>query len=282
MKNNKWIFLIIFTLLIAVLGILLWNSKQKEEVNNTIEDKIEENFIKLYNENSSATLNDDYIILCNGLEIEKKTGIQYEDYMKITDENKTKYEIKYYNYEKEKAIGETIGIFGRENIYDGYSYVENVSRIAISKEYNAIPRTAIKIEELPDKLQEFSDYTNTSIEKIDLDGDGNPEYVVCVNQYTKAEDYDQANNETYSEIMLFDKEFNKIATLASWKNEGVQELSKEMCLQLDNVIYLDIENDNNMEILVELPAYDSTLLSIFKYSNNKLEGEVDYKVNVEP
>ena len=55
-----------------------------------------------------------------------------------------------------------------------------------------------------------------------------------------------------------------------------------MCLQLENVIYLDIDNDNNMEILIELPAYDASILSILKYSDGDIQGNVDYKVNLEP
>jgi hypothetical protein len=37
-----------------------------------------------------------------------------------------------------------------------------------------------------------------------------------------------------------------------------------------------------MEILLNLPAYDSSILSIYKYSNNKIEGTTDYEVSVEP
>ena len=248
-----------------------------------VQDKIADGFTKLYNENEKQTSNLSYIVLYDGLEIKKKIGIQYLDYMKNTNENKEKYEITYSNYEKGKFLGQTKGIFGEEDVYDGYSYVENVKKIAISEKFDAMPRNAVEIKELPEELQELSDYSSVEIEKIDLDDNGSLEYIVCVNQYTSSEDYDNVNeNETYSEIILFDSEFHKKATLASWENKGVQELSKEMCLQLENVIYLDIDNDNNMEILIELPAYDASILSILKYSDGDIQGNVDYKVNLEP
>ena len=203
--------------------------------------------------------------------------------MKNTVENKNKYEIVYYNYEKGQELAETRGVFGENDVYAGYSYVENVKKIAISKKYDAMPRKASKVEELPEKLNELADYTIINMEQIDLDGDEKLEYIVCVNKYTNQGGYeDISENEAYSEIILFDYEFNKIATLASWNNKAFQEFSKEMCLQLEDVIYIDIDNDNNMEILISLPSYDASILSILKYSNGKVEGEINYKVNLEP
>lgn len=261
MNKKVFIFLIIIIIAVVIARIILLRN------NNDINKK-------------QQILNPSYIVLYEGLEIKKETGIQNLDYMKNTNENKEKYEITYSNYEKGEFLGETKGVFGEENIYDGYSYVENVKKIAISEKINAMPRNAIEIKSLPKELKELSDYSSVEIESIDLDNDGN---IVCVNQYMSPEDYDNVNeNETYSEIILFDSKFCKRATLASWENKGVQELSKETCLQLEDVIYLDIDNDNNMEILINLPQYDSSLLSIIKYSDDKITGETDFKVNMEP
>lgn len=250
-----------------------------------VQDEIETYFTKLYNENENKdnNSNENYIVLYNGWEIENKIGAQYENYMRITDNNKNKYDITYYNYEKDKSNGAKKGKFGKTNIYDGYSYVENVNKIAISKQYNAIPRTSKKLKELPKQLEDMLDYSEVNIEQVDLEGDGKLEYIASAQKFTKAGDYEGVtSNEAYSEIILFDSKFNKIATLASWENNNIEEDSKEQYLQLEDVIYVDIDNDNNMEILLNLPSYDSSVLSIYKYNNNKIDGEIDYKVNIEP
>jgi hypothetical protein len=296
MKNNKKISLVTYIITLIIMAILVGglifynikNSKQTKGTNTTNTANTEittsnTNTINTTNATENNIADENYIILYNGYEIENKIGTQYENYMKITNNNKEKYNITYYNYEKGQSYGETKGEFGNTNIYDGYSYVENVKKIAISKEYNAIPRTSTILTELPTELEDMLDYSKVDIESVDLDGDGKLEYVASAQKYTKPGDYEGVTSkEAYSEIILFDSNFNKIATLASWDNKDINEDSKEQYLQLEDVIYVDIDNDNNMEILLNLPTYDSSILSIYKYSNNKIEGETDYKVSLEP
>ena len=37
-----------------------------------------------------------------------------------------------------------------------------------------------------------------------------------------------------------------------------------------------------MEIIIEVPTYDGTKISVLKYSNNKVEGETNLKASVLP
>ena len=53
--------------------------------------------------------------------------------MEINDNSKRKYNTTYYNYENGKFQGTTIGNFGEEIIYDNYSIVNNVKRIAMTQ-----------------------------------------------------------------------------------------------------------------------------------------------------
>lgn len=280
-ENILYVLCIMLSIIVIILGILVIRSNYKMEENINKDNSYEEDaYVEKENQVSEQSQK---ILLFDGIEIERKTGIQELSYMKNTSENKKKYEIEYINYEKGNEIGEEKGIFGETDVYDGYSYVENVRKVAISEKYDAMPRTAVKLDDLPEELIDLADSSDYEIEKIDLDNDGKQEYIVCINQYINSEDYeDVSENETDSEIMLLDSEFKKVATLATWENKGVEELSKEMCLQLDDVVYVDIDNDGVMEILIELPAYDSSILSVIKYSGNEVQGSTGYKVNIEP
>ena len=85
--------------------------------------------------------------------------------------------------------------------------------------------------------------------------------------------------------MLFDYNYKKIADLVTLENgfwANIKEEARKIFLHLDNVEYIDIDNDGNMEIIIEVPTYDGTKISILKYSNNKVEGETNLKASVLP
>lgn len=111
----------------------------------------------------------DYFILYKGIEIDKKVGVQFLDYMEITAANAEKYHTTYYNYENGIYVGKTAGIFGKEQAYENTSWVENVDSIAISKKYDAMPRPYKMLKDLPEELMELADATNVDIMAIDLE-----------------------------------------------------------------------------------------------------------------
>lgn len=135
------------------------NNDEANKKKYKVQDKIADFFTKLYNENEKQTSNPSYIILYDGLEIKKKTGIQYLDYMKNTNENKEKYETTYSNYEKGKFLGQTKGIFGEEDVYDGYSYVE--------AEFNDAISYKVTITGLEEKEEDYS-YRAIISQKTDI------------------------------------------------------------------------------------------------------------------
>lgn len=227
---------------------------------------------------------DDYFILYDGCEIKIETGVQDLSDAKISSETNKKYNTTYYNYENGKYVGETKGTFGEET-YEGISHIDNVKRIAISEKYNAIPRTYTTINELPGQLIDMADYSSVNIQSIDLDNDGKVEYIVCYRvDYAKGE-IGEGEPQASSGIMLFDSDYKKIADLISLENgfwANIKEEDKKIFLSLDDIEYIDIDNDGIMEIIIKVPTYEGAKISIIKYKNGEIEGETNFKASVIP
>lgn len=253
------------------------NETNMQEKNNTENSTI-------INEGNNQEKNTNYFILYDGYKMENKIGIQDLSDMEVNEENNKIYNTTYYNYEKGKYLGEKRGDFG-EQTYEGVSVVSNIKRIAISEKYNAIPREYKVIEELPNELIDMADYTKVTINSIDLDGDNLEEYLLCycIN-YAKGEIGD-GEAIASSGIMLLDNNYKKIANLVELKNGfwgNIEEEDKKIFLSLDDVEYIDIDNDNIMEIIIKIPTYEGTKLSILKYKNNKIDGETNFQASVMP
>ncbi len=266
------LFIILFFLIIIV---IMGTTIYKLNKNRSIEED---------NSTEIQTQIDNSIILYNGYEIEPKVGVQDPTDMKNSDEAKRMYNVTYYNYENGKYEGTTKGEFGEET-YEGYSLVDNVKKIAMTKEYNAIPRSYTRIKELPKELIDMADCTSVDIDSIDLDNDGKEEKVVCYTvSYSKGQIGDGEPQAT-SGMMLFDSNYRKIADLATLENgfwAGFKEEDRKMFFSLDETEYIDIDNDNIMEIIINVPVYEGIRISILKYSNGIIEGETGLKASVMP
>lgn len=237
---------------------------------------------KLYDKNIDASKVGDYFIIYNGAEIEKKTGVQHIYDMEITPEANIKYNTTYYNYENGKYHGTLEGIFGEET-YEGRSMVMTTRRIAISERYNAIPREYETITQIPTELIDISDYTTVDCQVIDLDGDGKKEYFVSYTIDYNANETADGKPVAKSGIMLFDNNYKKVANLVTLENGfwGNREEDKTF-FELEDVEYIDIDNDGIMEAIIRIPRYEGSTISIIKYNNGKFEGEKDIKATLEP
>ena len=220
------------------------------------------------------------MILYNGLRLNPVVGAQWLDNMEYTSENKALYETKYYNYDKRVYYGVSQGEF--LEVYENWGIVGNIEKIAMTKDYNAIPRMAESYNGLPQKLMDMADCTTVDIEGIDLDNDGKKEYVVC---YTWNYSEGEIEGAPYasSGIMLFDSEFNKIANMVHlsdgfWGNIRTEDF--KVFLGLDRVEYIDIDNDGIMEIIIDVPTYEGTKVSIVKYCNGIYAGASDLEAYV--
>lgn len=279
MKENKisigaTIIVLIVVALLSIGGTYMFMKSDKESSTN--------NGIQNTSKTEDKVDSEEYFVLYEGKEIENKTGVQSLYDMKINDETNKKYNTTYYNYENGKYDGEKAGKFGEETT-EGSSCVENVSKIAISKKINALPRTYSTIRELPKELEDMADYSSIEINKIDLDGDGTDEYIVCYTINYKKGDIGDGEPQASSGIILFDNNYRKIADLANLQNGfygGIKEESSKVFLSLNDIEYIDLDNDGIMEILIKIPEYEGSKLSILKYNKGKIEGNINLEVNV--
>ena len=46
--------------------------------------------------------------------------------------------------------------------------------------------------------------------------------------------------------------------------------------------YVDIDNDGIMEILIRILEWEGGRVSIYKYKNDKVEGENNYEIDIHP
>lgn len=264
MKDNKGKFnisiLIIIVLLLIIAGLVFYIvTNNNEEISNISNDVKEIS---------------DYFILYKGYEIKKETGVQFLTEMEITEKAEEKYNITYYNYENGGYFGKING--NVEPVYDEYFIVDKVKKIAISEEYDAIPR---KFEDVDDFPNEFFDdgYTDIYAQSIDLDRDGKNEYIV---NYILDED-----GKASSKIVLYDYNFEKIAELVNLENgfwANIIQENYKVFVTLDDIEYIDIDNDGIMEIIVDIPVYEGYEISILKYNNGTIEGTTDIEATVLP
>ena len=229
--------------------------------------------------------NTDYILLYNGFEIEKKPGAQDPDYMELTDKNKVKYNIDYYNYSNNEFSGVSRGEFGKEIAYENYSFVDNVEEIATSKKFNLIPREITKIEDIPEKIKSKDNEIKTTLAKIDLDGDNKFEYIAVTTKkfdVNLSEEFIQPGvMEYFSSVILYNENFEKIDTLITINDDYAD--SYEYFIDIDKIKFLDIDNDGIVEILVEFPIWEGPAgVSIYKYNKGKLEGDIEYTASITP
>lgn len=245
----------------------LENQKIENIISNAgVDNSQKENNVEGINEFS-------YFILYNGQEMEIKMGRQALNHMELNDGNKTKYNIKYTSYsngKKQTKEGKFV-----EETYEGYAIVENVDKIAISTDYNAIPRKVKSVKTLPEELKLKIDYTKMSLEEIDLDGDGKNEYLMAYEVEDKKEKIAK------SSILLFDSNYQKVATLMDLE-DGITATNESVFLSLSDIVYVDIDNDGILEIIVDEPTYEGDVISIYKYADGRLDGEINIEATLKP
>lgn len=278
---------------------LIYTARGEYEQNNILNNTVEEepdtiaNIIDTVVTNATATnntinssdissrkvLNEDLIVLYDGLILNtsamEEIIPQYIDYSK---DDKDKYVITYYSYENYSFIESKLGILSSQ-IFDGLVKIENVGKVAISENYNAIPRDVKVVNSIPTLVLEnnpkISDYDTTKTLIVDLDGNGTDEYIVVL-----------ANKEAgYSKIMLVDSKGIKVADLAyieksKWESVAT---SDGYYLSINEIEIIDIDNDGIMEILIEIPKYEGiSNVSLLKYKNGELSGTTDIECSLLP
>ena len=260
-------------------------TKEPEPVTTNMmnEDSINPNNKVVENKVENAS-SKEKVFLYKGYEFETKVGVQDLSEMEITTEAKAKYETTYYNYEKGKYEGESKGEF-KEDFFEGYAAVSNVKTIAMTEEYNAIPRKYSRTTSLPEELIDMADCSSVTIDSIDLDGDEKEEKIVCYTVNYSEGQIGDGEPEASSGIMLLDSNYKKITDLAALDDgfwAGIKEEGNKIFMSLEDVEYIDLDNDGKMEIIIQVPTYEGVRISIYKYSSGNVEGETNLKASVLP
>ena len=234
--------------------------------------------VEMADANSRKVMNENLIVLYNGLILDTTQMDQVElKYIDNSSYDKDKYVITYYNYENFAYVNATLGRLSMP-IFDNLVGIQNVSKIAISESYDAIPNNIKIINTLPsvvlDNNSKLTEFDSIKTILADLDMNGTDEYVTIL-----------ANKNTgYSKISLYDSKGKLVGDLAYIeKNKWNQATNAEYYLSLENVNILDVDNDGTMEILVEIPKYEGEpSVSILKYKNSELMGKTNIECSLLP
>lgn len=219
--------------------------------------------------------NSENIIIYDIFQMQPKTGLQVLDYMDLTDENNNKFNTTYYNYANGEYQGISVGEFGCETAYEDMSFVKNVSQIAMTKKFNAIPRKCEMLKKIPAEIINDTNYSELEVMKIDLDGDQKYEYIVCGHN-----DSNETELESISKVMLYDNNYKKIADIVELKDDFVD--GEEVVLTFANIACVDLDNDNIMEIIIDVPIWEGKEVDIIKYNKGKIDGEINYQASIRP
>lgn len=223
-------------------------------------------------------MNEKLIVLYNGLvlDVSKMDEIALQ-YISAHSDDKDKYVITYSNYENYSFKESKLGTLS-EPVYDGLLQIENVGKVAISEDYNAIPRNIKVVNTIPAIILEsnpkVAEYDAVKTLIVDLDGNGENEYILVL-----------ANKTTgFSKISLMDSKGVKVADLASIeKSKWDKATNAEYYLSINNIEIIDVDNDAIMEILVEIPHYEGEpSVSILKYKNGELQGKTGIECSLIP
>lgn len=256
--------------------------KESENEVDTIANIIDSAIIEATNQTANTTvtdgsdkklMNESLVVLYNGLILDTskmdEVTLQYVD---ATVDESDKYVITYYSYENYSKKDSSLGILSSQ-VYDGLAKIDNVGKIAISEDYEAIPRSVKVVNTVPtivsDNNPKIADYDSVKTLIADLDGNGTEEYILIM-----------ANKTTgYSKITAIDSKGAKIADLASIeKSKWKKDSGTEYYLSISNIEIIDVDNDGIMEIVLEIPhATGNPTISLLKYNNGVLQG----KTNIE-
>ncbi len=247
-------------------------TKGKDTVANIIDSAISDTSsgsAVTSDDSAKKLMNESLVVLYNGLILDTskmdEVTLQYIDSKK--DES-DKYVITYYSYENYSFKESKLGIFSSQ-LFDGLVKIDSVGKIAISEDYDAIPRDVKVVNTIPSIVSEnnpkVSDYDSIKTLIVDLDGNGADEYILVL-----------ANKKTgYSKITLIDSKGVKVSDLASIeKSKWKKDTNAEYYLSISNIETIDVDNDGIMEIVLEIPhATGDPTISLLKYNNGVITGK---------
>ncbi len=234
------------------------------------------NTVGVASDSEKKLMNESLVVLYDGLILDtSKMDEVTLQYLDSTAAESDKYVITYYSYENYSKKDSSLGMLSSQ-VYDGLAKIDGVGKIAISEDYEAIPRSIKVVNTVPtvvsDNNSEIKDFDTIKTLIADLDGNGTDEYILIL-----------ANRTTgFSKIMAIDSQGKKIADLASIeKSKWKKDSNTEYYLSISNVEIVDVDNDGIMEIVLEIPhATGNPTISLLKYKNGVMQGKTDIKCSL--
>ncbi len=234
------------------------------------------NTVGVASDSEKKLMNESLVVLYNGLILDTskmdEVTLQYIDSTAVESD---KYVITYYSYENYSKKDSSLGMLSSQ-VYDGLAKIDGVGKIAISEDYEAIPRSIKVVNTVPtvvsDNNAEIKDFDTIKTLIADLDGNGTDEYILILTNRTTG----------FSKIMAIDSQGKKIADLASIeKSKWKKDTNAEYYLSISNVEIIDVDNDGIMEIVLEIPhATGNPTISLLKYNNGVMQGKTDIKCSL--
>lgn len=230
----------------------------------------------------------EYVVLLNGVTINKNDqDINIEKANNdVVQKLKAKYEVYYYAFRQ----GEFLGQFKGKIQPRGLDYYWEVAfdeefpepTIFISDKINVYPRPITYNNLLKNNIQHYTTVVN-SIEKqfnvktiprevieVDLDNCGDNEYIVCT---CSADDYPfyvcLANSK--GDIVSYIVAMKNNASVQSYIKNNKELLDLNFSIK-KSILVIDIDNDGIIEIVTELPTYESFAFSVSKYNKGEFHG----------
>ena len=125
------------------------NVVETDTTNTTNTSSTNSTTVSTSDADSRKVLNEEIIVLYDGLVLDvsemKVVDLQYIDNSNVDKEN---YIITYYNYENFEFKSSTLGTLSSQ-VLDGLIKVDNVAKVAISENYDAIPQDIQVINSIP-------------------------------------------------------------------------------------------------------------------------------------
>lgn len=231
------------------------------------------------------------VALYNGISLDEKdrhTNI-FEGENNIREQILTKYETGYHLYSNQALIQESFGKVEQR----GLDYAWQVGfpdkieyEIALSQSYDPYPRPITfmtsnypkEFEDSGEVIQKINNQFDVDVKvqelsQADLDGDGHEEFLAFVVDA----------NKSFFAKCLVDSDFEIVSYFTVFQEDHQNfDLLVQIFSLLSAGEIIDINDDNVLEIVVQLPIYEGFSFEVLTYSNGHFSGDPIIKTTLQP
>lgn len=213
----------------------------------------------------------------------------FEGESDLKEQMLTKYETEYYLYSNQQPIQESVGEIEQRGL-DYYWQVDFPDEIeyelALSQSYDPYPNDIKDItSQLPIEFDDDGQVIQTinnqfdvdvkvrELNRVDLDGDGNEEFLAFV--------VDEDNN-LFAKCLV-NSDYNIISYFTVFQEECqfFDQLVQDFNLSNSGEV-IDVNNDGIMEIVIVLPTYEGFSFEVLTYKDGNFNGDQIINTTLKP